>query len=102
MVSLSSTGLDPIEMSVLARWVMVPRLLGVEGVANVSIWGFRDQQLQVLVDPVRLSNENVTLSQVIATTGNALEVSPLSFLEASSPWDRRFHRHHQPAPPRLP
>ena len=105
MVSLSSTELDPIEMSVLARWVMVPRLLGVEGVANVSIWGFRDQQLQVLVDPVRLSNENVTLSQVIATTGNALEVSPLSFLEASSPGtggfidttNQRLHVFHEQA-----
>ena len=105
MVSLSSTSIDPIEMSVLARWVMVPRLLGVEGVANVSIWGFRDQQLQVLVDPVRLSKENITLSQVIATTGNALEVSPLSFLEASSPGtggfidttNQRLHVFHEQA-----
>ena len=105
MVSLSSTSIDPIEMSVLARWVMVPRLLGVEGVANVSIWGFRDQQLQVLVDPVRLSKENITLGQVIATTGNALEVSPLSFLEASSPGtggfidttNQRLHIFHEQA-----
>ncbi len=85
MVSLESAELSLIETSVLARWVMVPRLLGVEGVANVSIWGFRDQQLQVLVDPADLATHNVTLSQVIRTTGNALEVSPLSFLEASSP-----------------
>ncbi len=85
MVSLESSELSLIETSVLARWVMVPRLLGVEGVANVSIWGFRDQQLQVLVDPADLATNNVTLSQIIRTTGNALEVSPLSFLEASSP-----------------
>ena len=85
IVSLNSSELTPIEISVLARWVMVPRLLGVEGVANVSIWGFRDQQLQVLVDPAELANHNVSLGQVISTTGNALEVSPLSFLEASSP-----------------
>ena len=85
MVSLTSAELTPIEMSVLARWVMVPRLLGVEGVANVAIWGFRDQQLQVMVDPSDLAARNVTLGQVIRTTGNALEVSPLSFLEASSP-----------------
>src|SRR5687767_3630834 len=32
MVKLSSEGLSPIEMSVLARWVIVPRLLGVDGV----------------------------------------------------------------------
>ena len=105
MVSLSSTELTPIEMSVLARWVMVPRLLGVEGVANVAIWGFRDQQLQVLVDPAELSNRGVTLGQVISTAGNALEVSPLSFLEASSPGtggfidtvNQRLHVFHEQA-----
>jgi Cu/Ag efflux pump CusA len=105
MASLNSTELTPIEISVLARWVMVPRLLGVEGVANVSIWGFRDQQLQVLVDPVKLADQNVSLSQVISTAGNALEVSPLSFLEASSPGtggfidtvNQRLHVFHEQA-----
>ena len=85
MVKLSSGELTPIEMSILSRWVIVPRLLGVEGVANVSIWGFRDRQLQVLVDPQRLNDAGVSLNQVIRSTGNALEVSPLTFLEASSP-----------------
>ena len=56
MVQLSPAGLSPIEISVLARWVIVPRLLGVPGVANVAIWGFRDRQLQVLVDPDRLAD----------------------------------------------
>src|SRR3972149_10103427 len=48
MIGLTSEKLSLIEMSVLARWTIVPRLLGVPGVANVSIWGFRDRQLQVL------------------------------------------------------
>jgi len=38
MVKLTSDELSPIEMSVLSRWVVGPRLLGVEGVANVTIW----------------------------------------------------------------
>ncbi|MGH9196568.1 MAG: efflux RND transporter permease subunit, partial [Acidimicrobiia bacterium] len=85
MVKLSSDHLSLIDISVLARWVISPRLQAVDGVANVAIWGFRDQQLQVLVDPARLAERGVTLSQIIRTTGNALEVSPLSFLEASTP-----------------
>ena len=85
MIKLSSEDLSPIEVSVLARWVITPRLMGVPGVANVSVWGFRDRQLQVLVDPEQLRRNNTTLQQIIETTGNALEVSPLSFLEASSP-----------------
>ena len=85
MITLSSETLTPIDVSVLARWVISPRLMGVPGVANVTIWGFRDRQLQVLVDPQRLRQSNTTLAQVIETAGNALEVSPLTFLEASTP-----------------
>jgi CzcA family heavy metal efflux pump len=85
MIGLSPTKLSPIETSVLARWVMRPRLLGVPGVANVSMFGLRDRQLQVLVDPQRLRDKDVTLSQVVSTAGNAQIVSPLSFLEASTP-----------------
>ncbi len=85
IVGLSSQELSLIEMSVLARWTIGPRLMGVPGVANVSIWGLRDQQLQVLVDPDQLRDLGVTLDQVIETTGNALWVSPLTYLEASTP-----------------
>ncbi len=85
MVKLTAEELTPIEMSVLARWVVGPRLLGVPGVANVAIWGNRERQLQVLVDPERLRANGVTLPDVVRTAGNALEVSPLSYLEASKP-----------------
>jgi CzcA family heavy metal efflux pump len=85
MVGLSSKQVSPLDMSVLARWTIRPALLSVPGVANVSIWGMRDRQLQVLVDPEKMRVHHVTLDQIIATTGNALWVSPLSFLNASTP-----------------
>jgi CzcA family heavy metal efflux pump len=85
MIGLSSENLSPIERSLIARWTLRPRLMGVPGVANVAIWGQRDQQLQVQVDPEQLRDRNVTLSQVIKTAGNAQVVSPLSFLEGSTP-----------------
>ncbi|MGH8885215.1 MAG: efflux RND transporter permease subunit [Egibacteraceae bacterium] len=85
MIGLSSKDLSLIDVSVLARWTIRPRLLGVPGVANVAIWGQREQQLQVQVDPQRLRDQGVSLLQVIKTTGNALIVSPLSFLESSTP-----------------
>lgn len=84
-IGLTSDKLSLIEMSVLARWTIVPRLSGVPGVANVSIWGYRDRQLQVQVDPEKLKAKGVSLMQVIRTAGNALWVSPLTFLEASTP-----------------
>ena len=85
MVSLTSEQVSLIDMSVLSRWTIKPRLLGVEGVANVSVYGNREQQLQVQVDPQRLREQGVTLDEVLATTGNSLWVSPLTFLEASTP-----------------
>jgi CzcA family heavy metal efflux pump len=85
MIGMSSKKLSPIQMGVLARWTIRPRLQGVPGVANVSVWGQRERQLQVLVDPRRLHERGVTLQDVIETTGNALWVSPLTYLEASTP-----------------
>ena len=85
MVGLSSKDLSLIEMGVLARWNIRPRLMGVPGVANVAVWGQRERQLQVQVDPEQLQAKGVTLEQIIETAGEALWVSPLSFLEASTP-----------------
>jgi Cu/Ag efflux pump CusA len=90
IVELMSTDVPLIDMSVLARWTIRPRLMGVPGVANVSIWGHRERQLQVQVDPARLQANQVTLDQVIATSGNALWVSPLTYLEASTPGSGGF------------
>ena len=75
-------------MSVLARWTIKPRLLGVPGVANVAIWGQRDRQIQVQVDPEQLQPIGVSLLDVIETTGNALVG-----LAADASWKRR-----RPAP----
>jgi Cu/Ag efflux pump CusA len=85
VVGLRSDEHSLIDLGLLARWTLRPRLLGIPGVANVAIWGQREQQLQVQVDPRRLRASDVTLQQVINTTGNAQIVSPLSFLEASTP-----------------
>jgi CzcA family heavy metal efflux pump len=85
IVGLSSQELSLIELSVLARWTIGPQLMGVPGVANVGIWGQRERQLQVQVDPDRLRAQGVALDQILETTGNALWVSSLSFLEASTP-----------------
>ena len=85
MIGMSSKEVSPIEMGVLAHWKIRPALMGVPGVANVAIWGQRERQLQVQVDPERLRAQGVTLDQIIRTTGDALWVSPLTFLNASTP-----------------
>ncbi|MEN3356235.1 MAG: hypothetical protein V7637_217, partial [Mycobacteriales bacterium] len=85
MIGLSSSELSDVDISVLARWKIRPKLMGLPGVANVAIWGQRDRQLQVLVDPDKLKARGVSLNEVVDATGNALWVSPLTFVEASTP-----------------
>src|SRR4051794_36872172 len=85
MIGMSSSSVSMIDMSVLARWQLRPRLMSIPGVAQVAIFGQQDRQLQVQVDPQQLQARHVTLTQLIETTGNALWVSPLSFVEASTP-----------------
>ncbi len=83
IVGLTSKDVSLIDMSVLARWTITPKLLSVPGVANVAIWGQRARQLQVQVDTHNLQAKGVTLDQIIASTGESLWVSPLSYLESS-------------------
>ena len=89
-VGLSSKSVSLIEMSVLARWNIVPRLVGVPGVANVSVWGLRNRQLQVQVDPAKLHSKGVTLEQIVKTAGESVWASPLTFLNSSTPGSGGF------------
>jgi Cu/Ag efflux pump CusA len=84
-IGLSSSAVPLIEMTVQAHWTVVPRLAGVPGVANVSVWGRRDRQVQVQVDPETLHQHGITLEQVVKTAGEAVFASPLTFLNSSTP-----------------
>src|SRR2546422_6698215 len=84
-IGLSSKSVSLIDMSVLAQWTIVPRLTGVPGVANVSIWGQRNRQVQVQVDPVELRRNGITLEKVVKTAGEAVWSSPLTYLNSSTP-----------------
>ena len=56
-IGVSSKTLSQMELTILAKWTIRPRLMAIPGVANVAIWGQRDMQYQVLVDPERLRVE---------------------------------------------
>jgi CzcA family heavy metal efflux pump len=85
MFGISSGKVEPTELSLLARWTIKPRLLGVPGVANVAIWGQRLRQMHVQIDPDRLHDARVMQGDIIAAAGDALWVSPLTFLKGSAP-----------------
>jgi CzcA family heavy metal efflux pump len=85
MVAISSEQIDPTVLSLLARWTIKPRLVGVPGVANVAIWGQRLRQMHVQIDPNRLRDARMLQEEIIAAAGDALWVSPLTFLKGSAP-----------------
>jgi CzcA family heavy metal efflux pump len=80
-IGVSSKTLSQTELSTLARWTIRPRLMAIPGVANVAIWGQRDRQLQVLVDPDRLRNHGVTLDDVVRATRDAVAVAAGGFVD---------------------
>ena len=80
-IGVSSEKLSQMEMTTLAKWTIRPRLMSVSGVASISIWGQRDRQFQVLVDPDRLRAHNVTLGQVQQAARDAVELAGGGFLD---------------------
>ncbi len=80
-IGISSETLTQMEMSTLAKWIIRPRLVSIPGVANVAIWGERDRQFQVLVDPARLRAHNITLGQVEQATADAVELTGGGYLD---------------------
>src|SRR5207344_2762147 len=64
-IGVSSKTLSQMDLSEIAKWTIRPRLMSVPGVANVAIWGQRDRQFQVRVDPARLRAHDLTLDAVI-------------------------------------
>jgi CzcA family heavy metal efflux pump len=80
-IGLTSATLSQMDLTTLAKWTVRPRLMAVGGVANVAIWGERNRQIQVMVDPSRLQANNVSLDDVIAAARDATAVAPGGFVD---------------------
>ncbi len=93
-IGLTSKTLSQMELTTLAKWTIRPRLMAVPGVANVAIWGQRDQQYQVLVDPDRLRAHDLTLDAVVRATGDAVALGAGGFVD--TPNQRLAVRHRSP------
>jgi CzcA family heavy metal efflux pump len=80
-IGISSTKLSQVEMTTIAKWTIRPRLMAIPGVANVAIWGQRDRQIQVLVDPNHLRAHGVTLDDVTRAARDAAEIGSGGFID---------------------
>ena len=83
-IGITSDTLSQMDLTVLARWTIRTRLMAVPGVANVAIWGQRDRQFQVLVDPDRLRANGVTLETITRAVGDAVAVTGGGFVDTAN------------------
>ncbi len=80
-IGVTSKTLSQMDMTTLVRWTARPRMMAVPGVANVAIWGQRDRQLQVRVNPERLFANNIKLNQVITAVRDATALLGGGFID---------------------
>ena len=73
--------LSQMDLTTLAKWTIRPRLMAIPGVANVAIWGQRDRQFQVIVEPERLRAHGVTLGAVERAAGDATALVGGGFMD---------------------
>lgn len=93
-IGVWSERLSQQDLTVLALWTIRPKLMSVPGVANVAVWGQRDKQFQVLVDPDRLRANGITLDAVVKAAGDAAMLETGGFLD--TPNQRLAVRHVSP------
>ncbi|HLE69977.1 MAG TPA: efflux RND transporter permease subunit [Vicinamibacteria bacterium] len=83
LISMTSTKTSPMELRSLAEWVVRPRLLAVPGVAQVVLIGGETRQFQVLVDPAKLRDHELSLEDVVAAAEASNASSGGGFLEVA-------------------
>ncbi len=80
-IGVSSKTMSQIDMTTLAKWTIRPRLMAVPGVANVAIWGQRDRQFQIQIDPERLRTHGVSVDQIVKASQDALRIEGGGFID---------------------
>jgi len=93
-VGVWSSTLSQVQLTTLIRWTVRPQLMAIPGVANVAIWGQRDRQLQVLVDPDRLLAHSVSLDEVVQAAKDGVALETGGFLDTPN---QRLAVSHAPA-----
>jgi CzcA family heavy metal efflux pump len=83
-VGISSSKVNPLDLSKIAFFTIRPRLLHVPGVANVAMWGETKKEIQVLADPSKLDKSKVPLNSLMSAADTAVDNGLLSFTTGAS------------------
>jgi multidrug efflux pump subunit AcrB len=81
---LWSETLDPKQLYGLARYSVVPRLLGIEGVAGISLIGGEKPEIWVKLDPRKLVDFNLDATAIETALDNANRISFIGKVDQGS------------------
>ncbi|MFC2950997.1 efflux RND transporter permease subunit [Marinicaulis aureus] len=83
-ISVSADGMDPGDLADLVDDVILPRLQGVEGVAQADAYGVKNRVIRVRVMPVSLAARGFTIEDVTRVVRGAAQSAPSGRLRNSS------------------
>ncbi len=80
-IGLTSETKDLMALRALVDWTLSPRLLSVEGVADVNVFGGEEKQLQIQLDTHKLERYGIAVSEVSDAARQATGVKPAGYIE---------------------
>ena len=83
-IGLSSDQHDLMELRALVDWTLSPRLLSVEGVADINVFGGDEKQLQIQIDTDKLVRYGISVEEVTEAAKQATGIVGSGFIENSN------------------
>ena len=80
-IGLTSEKASLMNLRTIADWTVKPRLLGVHGVAKVTVWSSDLRQVQIQVKPEQLIKYNLAIQDVLSSARRATGVRGAGFIE---------------------
>jgi len=83
-IGLSSDKHDLMALRGLVDWTLSPRLLSVEGVADINVFGGDEKQLQIQIDSDKLVRYGISIDEVSEAASSATGIMASGFIENSN------------------
>ena len=80
-IGISSEKHSLMELREIADWTIVPRLLSVQGIADVNVFGGEIRQLQIQIDPDKLKYYGISIEDVSMAAKQATGIQGSGFIE---------------------
>ncbi|MFW5451859.1 MAG: efflux RND transporter permease subunit [Methylophagaceae bacterium] len=83
-IGLSSDEHDLMALRALVDWTLSPRLLSVEGVADINVFGGDEKQLQIQIESDKLIRYGISIEEVAEAAKQATGILASGFIENSN------------------